>query len=179
MKTNNPIVSGIAVLGLGLLIYILWLVVMPSKSLPGTTPSGTVCTMEAMQCPDGSWVGRSGPECTFVCAQTASTTQQADSVRIEAGLNQRATAGGVTITPRSVVEDSRCPEDVQCIQAGTVRVRAMLKSGLGLGVQEFTLNIPVTTEAETVTLVEVLPKKISTNGIQPSEYMFVFMVAKR
>jgi hypothetical protein len=27
----------------------------------------TVCTADAMQCPDGSWVGRSGPNCQFVC----------------------------------------------------------------------------------------------------------------
>lgn len=27
----------------------------------------TMCTMDAMQCPDGSWVGRSGPNCEFVC----------------------------------------------------------------------------------------------------------------
>ncbi len=25
------------------------------------------CTADAMQCPDGSWVGRSGPDCEFVC----------------------------------------------------------------------------------------------------------------
>ncbi len=25
----------------------------------------TVCTMEARQCPDGSYVGRSGPQCAF------------------------------------------------------------------------------------------------------------------
>lgn len=27
----------------------------------------TMCTMDAMQCPDGSWTGRSGPNCEFVC----------------------------------------------------------------------------------------------------------------
>lgn len=26
-----------------------------------------VCTMDAMQCPDGSYVGRTGPRCEFVC----------------------------------------------------------------------------------------------------------------
>ncbi len=26
-----------------------------------------MCTQEVMQCPDGSWVGRSGPKCEFVC----------------------------------------------------------------------------------------------------------------
>ena len=25
------------------------------------------CTVEAMQCPDGTWVGRTGPNCQFVC----------------------------------------------------------------------------------------------------------------
>jgi len=27
------------------------------------------CTMDAMQCSDGSWVGRTGPNCEFVCPQ--------------------------------------------------------------------------------------------------------------
>lgn len=26
-----------------------------------------VCTMDAMQCSDGSYVGRTGPNCEFVC----------------------------------------------------------------------------------------------------------------
>jgi|GEM_PF-1467839 hypothetical protein len=26
-----------------------------------------MCTQDAMQCPDGSWVGRSGPKCEFAC----------------------------------------------------------------------------------------------------------------
>lgn len=25
------------------------------------------CTADAMQCPDGSWVGRTGPNCEFIC----------------------------------------------------------------------------------------------------------------
>lgn len=27
----------------------------------------TMCTADARQCPDGSWVGRTGPNCEFVC----------------------------------------------------------------------------------------------------------------
>ena len=35
------------------------------------TPSElVVCTQDAMQCPDGSWVARSGPKCEFVCPQS-------------------------------------------------------------------------------------------------------------
>jgi len=29
------------------------------------TPKPVVCTMDAMQCPDGSYVGRVGPRCEF------------------------------------------------------------------------------------------------------------------
>ncbi len=29
-----------------------------------------MCTMDAMQCADGSWVGRRGPKCNFVCPAT-------------------------------------------------------------------------------------------------------------
>jgi phage shock protein PspC (stress-responsive transcriptional regulator) len=35
------------------------------QSLPNTEP--VVCTMDAKMCPDGSFVGRSGPNCEFVC----------------------------------------------------------------------------------------------------------------
>lgn len=38
---------------------------------PITTPTEPVfCTMDAMECPDGSWVGRTGPNCEFVCPGT-------------------------------------------------------------------------------------------------------------
>ena len=43
--------------------------------VPGPGPGqGTVaCTADAMQCPDGSWVGRSGPHCEFICPTASST----------------------------------------------------------------------------------------------------------
>ena|SRR3989344_5548571 len=30
-------------------------------------PEQVFCPMDAMQCPDGSYVGRTGPNCIFVC----------------------------------------------------------------------------------------------------------------
>ncbi len=47
------------------------------KGLRASTTSlePTSCTMEARQCPDGSWVGRSGPQCEFSpCPITASSS---------------------------------------------------------------------------------------------------------
>lgn len=86
---------------------------------------------------------------------------------------------GVSITPNQVLEDSRCPVDVTCIWAGTVRLSATVVSGLGKANQEFTLNVPVTTEAEEITLVRVDPGTHSQSKIEASEYSFFFKVSKR
>ncbi len=41
----------------------------PSKPVQEKPPTENqvMCTMDAQQCADGSWVGRSGPQCEFVC----------------------------------------------------------------------------------------------------------------
>lgn len=63
----------------------LWFI--PHASAPATTavvPEGTtaLCTMDALQCPDGSYVGRTGPNCQFVCPVviTTSTTTASTTV---------------------------------------------------------------------------------------------------
>jgi|SRR3989344_5077558 len=47
---------------------------MPELSQPPTpTPTSksrgnqVICTQDAMQCPNGTWVGRTGPNCEFIC----------------------------------------------------------------------------------------------------------------
>jgi hypothetical protein len=37
-------------------------------------PNEVACTADAMECPDGSYVGRSGPNCEFVCPSTPTNT---------------------------------------------------------------------------------------------------------
>lgn len=34
---------------------------------PGNGDGSVACTMEAIECPDGSYVGRTGPNCEFIC----------------------------------------------------------------------------------------------------------------
>ncbi len=86
---------------------------------------------------------------------------------------------GVSITPNEVLEDSRCPINVTCVWAGTVRISATLVSGLGKSTQEFSLGEPVTTEAEEITLVRVDPVAYTDADIEASEYSFFFKVSKR
>lgn len=41
-----------------------------------TAPAGGVCTMDAKECPDGSYVGRVPPSCEFAACPGVSTTTQ-------------------------------------------------------------------------------------------------------
>jgi len=50
--------------------YIFIFQVEKRQDLSAGAPEGdepVFCTADAMQCPDGSWVGRTGPKCQFVC----------------------------------------------------------------------------------------------------------------
>ena len=145
------------------------------------------CTLDAKLCSDGSYVGRVAPDCEFAAcpipdgASTSTNGQNNnnDEVRIEARINQSASSLGVKITPVEVIEDSRCPIDVQCIQAGTVRLRANIESNNATSVEIFTLGTIVTTDTEQITLVTVSPNPTAGVNIPPSSYVFTFEIMKR
>ena len=112
---------------------------------------------------------------------TSETSLPKSSVaQIETRINQGASALGIKITPLEVLEDSRCPEDVQCVWAGQVRVRARVLRGLGPKEgyeQEFTLGKTIRTEAEKIILAEVKPGPISEVAIPTASYRFTFEIA--
>jgi hypothetical protein len=181
MNTNkNTLIKVAGVAILALVIYLLWVFFMKSAAVVSTDQGGgTVCTMDAKQCPDGSWVGRSGPNCQFVCPIPVATSTPKGAVTAEAKLNVKVTPIAEHITVLSVLEDSRCPIDVQCIQAGTVRVRAKIETGMGASQMDLTLNKPVTTETEEITLIAVRPEKESKKQLTENDYTFIFRVVKR
>lgn len=96
-------------------------------------------------------------------------------VSATAALTETITVGMFELTPLSVEEDSRCPSDVQCIQAGTVRVLVHVKDPAGERDTVFTLG----TEIEAITLTSVTPGKVSTESIADDAYRFTFEVADR
>ncbi len=142
-------------------------------------PDSVFCTADAMQCPDGSYVGRTGPHCEFVCPTSTTTPATPTSATVEAGVGKSATALGVGIFPLEVLEDSRCPLDVECVWAGRVRVSVRIHSALGDSTMTFTPNTPITTEAETITLLDVKPEPLAGVKIRASQYIFVFQIKKR
>ncbi|HWO07361.1 MAG TPA: hypothetical protein VNM40_02145 [Candidatus Paceibacterota bacterium] len=109
-----------------------------------------------------------------------SNTPDGTPESIDVRLNETQSVLGVRVNPVEVVEDSRCPADVECIQAGTVRVRALVT---GRGQAEaseimFELDTPMTVGDDTVTLIAVSPEPQSEGTISPENYLFTFMVVK-
>ncbi len=167
---KHILIAGVVVLGM---VAGFWMVNVRIAKAP---TDGKACTEEAKLCPDGSGVGRTGPNCEFAaCPSTgASTTSAATALAIGA----RATINGTTIDVLDLVEDSRCPVDVQCIQAGTVRVRASIDSyNLAF---TLTLGQPQVVGNTVVTLASVIPEqKHSKETVHPSDYRFTFTVVPK
>jgi len=124
-----------------------------------------------------------GPSLPPIMGGSATGTPPTRSVtpdgRITLALGEKGSIGSVSLTVREVLEDSRCPADVECVWAGRVRVRASIESALGTADQLFTIGEPVTTEAESMTLIEVTPGKLSTVPIEEGKYRFTFKVVRQ
>lgn len=141
------------------------------------------CSQEAKICPDGSSVGRSGPNCEFeACPYVAPaptpvpTSTSSTSTPIAVGGN--TVVQGTTIRVLELIEDSRCPVDVQCIQAGTVRVRAAIDSSN----KDFTFTLlqPQIVGTTTITLVSVVPQqKYAKQTVPQGDYRFIFTVVPK
>jgi hypothetical protein len=85
----------------------------------------------------------------------------------------------ISIRPISIEEDSRCPVDVMCIQAGTVRLKIQIISGENISTSIVTLGKEFTTEGMRITLVSVIPQKNSKIIISDKDYRFNFTVVKQ
>jgi hypothetical protein len=96
---------------------------------------------------------------------------------IETRIDQGASMLGIKLIPLAAPEDSRCPIDVRCIQAGTVRVRTLVVYEGAPDTEEIiTLNEPIVRFDRTITLTKVEPGPESTTKIALSDYRFYFTV---
>ncbi len=206
------------------------------------------CTKDALKCPDGSYVGRTGPNCQFsACPAMESFTgtlkqdssgfaliipspgddplqvayrmplivpkvsnvlgqlvnarvraygsfsegntlvidhfeplsgKEADATLGEARLGGTVFINGVRITVNRIVEDSRCPADVQCIWAGRLVVNVSLKSDTDKETRDLTLGAaPVGFDSWQVSLAGSKPEPVSGVSVPTKDYVFQFRVA--
>ena len=71
---------------------------------------------------------------------------------------------GPRVRPERVIEDSRCPADVQCIHAGRLIVKVTVLGGGWSKQIDLTLGVPVPVADGTLTLVDATPKPIDGNA---------------
>lgn len=91
-----------------------------------------------------------------------------------AALGQQIVVGGIAVTPRELLEDSRCPANVQCVWAGQVRLRVATGLGSGETNLELTTSRPAPVMNGMLELVKVRPAKTSEAAIAPGDYRFGF-----
>lgn len=89
-------------------------------------------------------------------------------------IGETVRAGSLLATPRSVVEDSRCPWSVQCVQAGRLVVSTRLSGDGWSQTVPLMLGEPYQVQGTTVTLVSGRPEKWSERRRPRSEYRFIF-----
>ena len=87
---------------------------------------------------------------------------------VAARLGQEVRIGDVHVRPVAVLEDSRCPIDVDCVWAGRIRVRVAVR-GAGEPVMELDRPVPVP-GGERLILVAVAPPRWSRppQGVDPN-----------
>lgn len=89
-------------------------------------------------------------------------------------LGEMAAVDGPRVRPDRVVEDSRCPTDVQCIVEGRLVVRATVLGGGWSRQVDLTLGIPVPIADGMLTLVEATPVPIAPQTADRSAARFTF-----
>lgn len=98
----------------------LWYWRVPGSLYP-PVEEPTICTADAMLCPDGTYVGRSGPNCEFVCP--ANTSTQVSLYYYNPTLDQGAggaqcSAAGLVAVTRSVPANTTLAEVVEMLLKG-------------------------------------------------------------
>ncbi|MEA9562717.1 MULTISPECIES: hypothetical protein [Xanthomonas] len=89
-------------------------------------------------------------------------------------LGEIAAVDGPKVRPDNVIEDSRCPADVQCVVAGRLIVRTTVMGGGWSKQIDLTLGMPVPVADGMLTLVDATPVPLSGEAVPASAARFTF-----
>ena len=92
-----------------------------------------------------------------------------------AHLNEATRVGALIVTPRMVVEDSRCPINARCVWAGRAIVRTDVAGAGWRETLDLTLGERTTTHGTPLALTSVEPGKMAgSQPIPPQPMLFGF-----
>ncbi len=109
------------------------------------------------------------------CASSPDEVAPGESFTLAPGTEAIVKGGGPRVRFEGVLEDSRCPSDVQCIWAGEVVVDVTIGDGSSSR-RSMRPGEAVASGRFRVNLLEVQPYPKSTSAIQPSQYRATFLV---
>lgn len=116
---------------------------------------------------------------TLALLTACATTGSAEPREGPVAIGQTTYVDGPRVRPDKVIEDSRCPADVQCVWVGRLVLRATVTGGNWSKVLDLELGKPVHVADGALTLVEVTPQRM-TGGAKPAKpepYRFRFTFA--
>jgi hypothetical protein len=113
---------------------------------------------------------------------TALSAQKAEKLSVRGGQQKTLPASRIAVKFVSVVEDSRCPQGVNCIWAGVATIRIQVRKS-GKPAKEFELNTnqldkSVTFEGHEIKLVGLTPYPQSDSPIRPDAYSAALTIKK-
>jgi hypothetical protein len=91
-----------------------------------------------------------------------------------AAIGETVRVGALTATPVRLIEDSRCPYNVQCVQAGRLVVSTRLNGDGWSQTVPLVLGEPFPIQGTTVILVSGRPEKYSPRRRPRNEYRFIY-----
>jgi hypothetical protein len=162
-----------------LAIFALIFFVVKNQFLKKDSP--IACTEEAKICPDGSAVGRSGPLCEFAkCPETPPVSDVSTTKDVILKVKETAKIFDLAITLESIVEDSRCPADVQCFWAGVLEVKVKVADSSESKIMNISSGKgPYVFGDYNISMISVKPMNSSKKQILSSEYEITFRVSKK
>jgi hypothetical protein len=113
--------------------------------------------------------------CLAVAASILASCTAAGPIEGPVRLGQIASVDGPRVRPERVIEDSRCPTDVQCVWAGRLVVRVTVLGGGWTRHLDLTLGTPVNVADGSLTLVTATaPRSTAEHHRTSPPYLFTF-----
>ena len=89
-------------------------------------------------------------------------------------LDQPVAVGDIVVTPKEVIEDSRCPINARCVWAGRLIVRTRIDGAGWRDTADITLGETYGTHGRVIALVSGEPGKTTQAEIDPADYRFIY-----
>jgi hypothetical protein len=117
------------------------------------------------------------PRTSSVITPVATSTPEVSNTS-ELRIQQTQNINGLQVTFNKIIQDSRCPIDVQCIQAGNVTASIKLQNYDLVGELDMISDKIYTFDSYSISIIKVSPQQKSSRTINSNEYIIIVKVDK-